>query len=105
MADVLTRQGKFGHRNTKEGDMKEEEEAIVLLPQAKECLKDHKLEEARMIPIQRLWREHSPADTLISAQASRTAREVVLSHQVHGTALLQTQEALPLSLLPLWYWS
>lgn len=66
MADVLIRQGKFGHRNTKEGDMKEEAEAVVLLPQAKECLMDQKLEEARMIPIQRLWREHSPAYTLIS---------------------------------------
>jgi len=35
MVDVFIRQGKFGHRNTKEGDMKEEAEAVVLLPQAK----------------------------------------------------------------------
>ena len=85
MADVLTRQGKFGHRNTKEGDMKEEEEAIVLLPQAKECLKDHKLEEARMILIQRLWREHSPAYTLISGiQAPKPQKNNVccLNHPV-----------------------
>ena len=94
MADVLIRQGKFGHRDTKREEVKVEAETAVMLPQAKECLRHQKLEEARDDPhpeaLQGAWPCLQLDFRLLGSKIAREQISAVLNHPVCETLLWQS---------------